>query len=94
MDTSNQQTVPTVDIASPSEVRPYKASTWVVPMLVGGAVGVVASFPLTAALIEGDPSSTAALAYIFTIPFGLFAGMVLGVMSRWCAGRIGAFGLR
>ncbi len=49
--------------------------------LLGGLVGAVAAFPLTMALIAGDPSSTAALLLIMTVPLGFAAGTLVGAIA-------------
>ena len=83
MDTNNQPTTSTVNTAPSSEVSGNTPSAWFVAMAIGGIIGVIASIVLTTMLIANDPSSTAALAYIFTVPFGLLAGVLLGVAVRW-----------
>ena len=60
-----------------------KGSAWLVPMMIGGVIGVLASVVLTTFLIAGDPSSTAAIAYVFTLPFGFIVGVLLGAIFRW-----------
>jgi len=83
MNTHTEQTTSVPRTAPPPDVSANKTSTWLVPMMIGGVVGVVASFLLTTSLIAGDPSSTASLAYLVTVPVGLTVGVFLGTIFRW-----------
>lgn len=65
------------------EISVNKASQWYVPMMIGAVVGAIVSFALTTLLVLNDPSSTAAIAYIFTLPFGVGIGLLLGAIYRW-----------
>lgn len=48
---------------------------------LGGLVGAAAAIPLTLALIAGDPSSTAAVLLVLTVPFGLVVGAIAGIVA-------------
>lgn len=48
--------------------------------IFGSLIGAAIAVPLTVLAIAGDPSSTAALLLILTVPFGFVVGAVTGLV--------------
>lgn len=63
---------------------PPKTRSRALLLLAGSCIGTIAALGLTHLAIRDDPSSTAALLYVFTIPVGFIGGMLIGgIVARF-----------